>query len=255
LYLTYSKLLDKGLFGNNEQMSFRIGQEVYTPSQTKSTNTEEFDRPYVGFLGLLTSWSSAKKNHLFSTDLLIGIAGPNSGAGGFQRWYHKVIAISDSPLWVEEMNNTFHLNFYGSYAKEWELVPNPFSIHISLLPRVALGSRDIFAESEAVFSFGRRNHLSKSIAYNRLGGNEREIYFAFRFAYRQVFYNGLIEGNLFGDNSPVLSETENSLLRFGFDFNHRFNQNDYKIGVRYNTAETPESKKHLYIQLSYAISF
>ncbi|NKI31575.1 lipid A-modifier LpxR family protein [Croceivirga thetidis] len=255
LYLIYRKKLGKGFFTENEQLDFQLGQEVYTPAQTQSTNPDEFDRPYAGFLGLRTSWSIAKGKQLFSTDLLLGIAGPNSGAGGFQRWYHRTIAISDGPLWIQELNDSFHLNLYGSYVKEWTIAPNPFGVRIALNPTIAVGSRDVFAESEAILFFGRRNSIGQSIAYNRIGSNEREIYFSLRFGYRQVFWNGLIEGNGFSDDSPVLGEIENSLLRLGFDFNHRFDRNDYKVGVRYNSKETPEARNHIYFQLSYALSF
>lgn len=257
LFLTFRKLLSKGILKNNtEQLEFTIGQEVYTPSQTQSMNSVSFDRPYAGFAGLRTSWSfSSHANQLYKADVLIGIAGLNSGAGGFQRWYHKAIAISDSPLWIDELNNSFHLNAYFSYVKEWKIAPEPFGVRFAIKPNLALGSRDIYIEPETIFYFGRRNEVGRSIAYNRLGSTDREIYFALRASYRSVFFNGLIEGNLFGDNSPIVRETSNSMFRFGFDFYHRFERNDYKFGVIYNSNETEQSKKHKYIMLSYALSF
>jgi len=257
LFLTYRKILSKGFFEDDkEQLDFTIGQEVYTPSQTQSTNSAVFDRPYAGFTGLKTTWSIAtNKNQLYKAEVLIGLAGLNSGAGGFQRWYHRAIAISDSPLWIDEVNDSFHLNAYFSYVKEWEIAPEPFAVRFAIKPNVALGSRDIYIEPETIFYFGRRNEVGNTIAYNRLGSTDREIYFALRASYRQVFYNGLIEGNLFGDNSPVLRETSNAIWRFGFDFYHRFKTNDYKIGIRFNSQETELAKKHKYVMLSYGLSF
>ncbi|MDT0538354.1 lipid A-modifier LpxR family protein [Croceitalea sp. P059] len=257
LFLTYRKFLSKGIFkNNNEQLDFTIGQEVYTPSQTQSTNSAVFDRPYTGFTGLKTTWSaSSQKSELFRAEILIGIAGLNSGAGGFQRWYHQAIAISDSPLWIDEVNDSFHLNTYLSYVKDWTIAPEPFGIRLALQPTLAFGSRDIYLEAEAILFFGRRNEIGKSIAYNRLGSVDREIYFALRASYRSVFYNGLIEGNLFGDNSPILTESSQSILRLGFDFYHRFQRNDYKVGLRFNSSETVIAKKHKYVMLSYSKSF
>lgn len=255
LFISFRTQLEKGLFGTSEQLSFQLRQEVYTPSQTQSMNSDLFDRPYVGFTGFWTTWSMAKQNELFKVGAMVGIAGLNSGAGGFQRWFHRTLSITDSPLWVDELENSFHLNVYFSYIKEWELEPNPFGIRIAILPEVALGSRDVYAGSDMTFHFGRRNSIGNSIAFERLGTGIREIYFALWAGYRQVIYNGLIEGNLFGDDSPVLREAKNSILRFGFDMNHRCNQNDYKIGIRYNTKETPNSKSHVYLQLSYALSW
>ncbi|MGW9684219.1 lipid A-modifier LpxR family protein [Flagellimonas sp. 2504JD1-5] len=255
LFISYQKILSKGIFGSNEQLKFRLGQEVFTPSQTQSTNTDLFDRPYAGFSGLQTTWSLAAQRELFKVLALFGIAGINSGAGGFQRWYHRAIVISDSPIWIDELSDSFHANIYLSYIREWNISPNPFGINLAIHPNLALGSRDVYTEAEAVIHFGRRNIIGESIAFERLGNNSREIYFALRFAYKRVFYNGLIEGNLFGDNSPVLRNTTKNLLKLGFDFNHRFNKNDYRFGVRYNSKETPNSKGHAYIVLSYGFSW
>ncbi|MEM8927996.1 MAG: lipid A-modifier LpxR family protein [Bacteroidota bacterium] len=256
LFLTYRMLPKEKLFSNGaEQLEFELTQQVYTPERTKSTNTSNFDRPYAGFLGLNSTWSVANDKQFFKVKLLTGIVGPNSGAGGFQRWYHKNIIWSSVPPWTDELRDSFHLNLYLTYAKEWHIAPNPFGINVAVSPSLALGSRDTYAEQEIVAYFGRRNGLSKSIAYNRLGNNDREIYFALRLAYRHVFYNGLIEGNLFGDDSKVLRDIETSLLRLGFDFNHRFDRNDYKVGIRYLSPETPNAESHIYLQLSYAFSF
>lgn len=256
LFLTYRTLLKKGASDKRDhQLNFKLGQEVYTPSQTQSTDTNIFDRPYAGFSGLRTTWSSAKKNSLYNTTVLLGIAGLNSGAGGFQRWFHRVVAISDSPLWIGELNDSFHFNLNFRYVKEWVIAANPFGVRLAFDPEVALGTRDIFFEPRLGLHFGRRNDVSQSIAYNRLGSNAREIYFSLNAGYRFVLHNGLIEGNLLGDTSPLLKDPENSVLSFGFNFNHRFDRNDFKIGVHYNSPETPEARSHKFLSLGYGYAF
>lgn len=257
LFLTYRKLLSKGFFKTGrEQLDFTIGQEVYTPSQTQSTNTQIFDRPYVGFSGLNISWSISKRDDaLFRIRFLTGIAGLNSGAGGFQRWYHRALGISESPLWLAELSDSFHLNAYFSYVKEWELIEGPFGIRLALQPNIAFGSRDIYAEPETIFFFGQRNTTGNSIAYDRLGATDKEIYFALRASYRHVLHNGLLEGNLLGDNSVFLQDATTGVWRFGFDFYHRIRRNDYKLGIRYNSPETEKSKIHKYVMLSYGLRF
>jgi len=256
LFLSYRYQLKNGIIKKgNEQLELKLVQEIFTPFEIQSTNIKEFDRSYAGFLGFGTTWSSASKNHLISIGSVIGIVGPNSGAGGFQRWYHNTLVVSDPPIWQSELKDSFHVNLYSFYVREWELAPNPFGVRFALKPSVAIGSRDIYFEPEAILYFGRKNKISNSIAFNQLGSNKREVYFSFRFAYRSVFYNGLIEGNLFGDNSLVLRETENSLLRMGFDFHNRNNHNNYKFGIRYNSSEAVNSQVHKFIILSYAYSF
>lgn len=257
LFLTYRrKLKTDSTNTNGHQLDFTIGQEVYTPLQTQSTNSEIFDRTYAGFLGLRTGWSvSSAKNELFRTKVLLGITGLNSGAGGLQRWFHRAIGILDSPLWVDELSNSFHFNGYFTYVKEWKIASVPFDINLAFIPNLALGTRDVYLEPETILYFGKRNKPGESIAYSRLGRALNEVYFSLKGSYRNVVHNGLIEGNLFGDNSPVLLRSTDSVWRFGADFNYRFKRSDYKFGVRYNTRETRRSQDHKYIALSYGYKF
>ncbi len=256
LFLTYRTILKKDLTGSeNEQLAFTIGQEVYTPSQTQSTNSANFDRPYAGFTGLHSTWSRAKKNQLFELRLLLGIAGLNSGAGGLQRWFHTIVDITDSPLWVDELPNSFHANLYFSHVREWTISSAPFGIRFAFKPNFALGTRDIYIAPEGIFYFGKRTNLSQSIAYDQLSAVARECYLSFRFSYRQVLYNGLLEGNLVNNNAVFTTPSTNSVFRLGLDFNNRFKRSDYKIGIRYNTRESPLAKAHKYIILAYGFRF
>lgn len=256
LFLSYKKLLSKPVFkGGKEQIEIKLQQEIYTPSQTKSLIIDEFDRSYAGFVGLRLNWSRAKKNSLLQVGLLSGIVGPNSGAGGFQRWYHNVLVVSNPPLWQAELEDSFHFNFYTSYVNEWTIVPNPFGIRIALLSNAAIGTRDIYLEPQLVLSFGRKQQLKNSIFFDLLGEHKREVYFTLHIAYRKVLYNGIIEGNLFGDKSLVLRESQNSLLTYGFDFHNRNGRHNIKFGFRYNTKETPQSRDHKYVILGYGYSF
>lgn len=256
LFLTYRKRLKNGISKNNtEQLSFTLRQQVYTPSQTRSTNSALFDMPYAGFSGLTTKWSLATETEFFETSILLGVAGLNSGAGGFQRWFHNIISISESPLWIDEISTSFHVNNYTSYAKEWQLAFSPFGVYFAAKPNIALGTKDIYIEPEAVFYFGSRNTIDKSSAYHSIGSLDSETYFTLRGSLRRVFYNGLLEGNLLGDNSPFVITPSRNLFRLGLDFQHRFKRNSYKVGLRYNSPETALAKAHQYLILSYGLSF
>ncbi len=122
----------------------------------------------MGFLGLKATWSTVKNSHGWEAGLLLGIAGNNSGAGGFQRWYHKIFIVSDPPVWVGEMDNSFHANSYLKYRKEWTLAPNPFSITLALDPKIAFGTRDQYTHADIIAYFGRRDPLVSSMSYQRI---------------------------------------------------------------------------------------
>ena len=161
----------------------------------------------------------------------------------------------DSPLWIDELSDSFHLNFYFSYIKEWDLAANPLHIDMAFIPNIALGTRDIYIEPETIVYFGRKNKVAKSVAYNRVDAASNELYFSFNTSYRYVLHNGLIDGNLLGDNSPLLKDSTNSVWRFGIDFNYRFKRSDYKLGANYVTRETSFSQNHRFIRLSYGYRF
>jgi hypothetical protein len=256
LFLTFRQRLQTGIFGSDrEQIQLSLSEEAFTPSNTKTDEIPEMDRPYAGFLGLKSGWSIATNNDLIELALLFGIAGKNSGAGAFQRWYHNAVVISDPQTWVDELDNSLHVNLYGSYTYEWQLTDNPFSVHIAARPQIAFGSRDIFFHPELVAYFGRKSPIDSGISYNRIGSREREIFFSIRTGYRLVGSNGLLEGNLFGDNSVFLTESKSGVFHLGFDLQHRFETSDYRLGYRFNSAENSFSESHQYIILSYAKGF
>ena len=120
---------------------------------------------------------------------------------------------------------------------------------------IALGSRDIYVQPELMFYFGRRNNTAESIAFDRIGSTTKELYFALGGAYRYVGYNGIIEGNAFGDDSNFLVESSNDVYTLKFDVRHRFGRNDYIVGYRFITSETAEATDHQYLTLTYARSF
>lgn len=256
LFLTYRHRLKKRFFNSeNEQLKFSIGQEIITPSYLKTTEIEKLDRAYVGFLALRAGWSQVRKNSFIDTNMLLGIAGRASGAGGFQRWYHHSIIKTETPTWVGEMENSVHYNLYATYLYEWQLAPNPFSIHIGTQSQIAFGTRDIYVHPEIKVYFGKRNPLSSSMAHHQIGSKDPELFFGISGGYRFVGYNGLLQGNALGDDSVLLVPPNKVVAFAGFDLQCRYGRNEYWIGVRYNTPEFEQANPHKYVILSYKRSF
>lgn len=256
LFLTYRRRLNQGLFPSiSEQLSFQLIQQAITPSDLDALDINMLDRPYVGFSGLETGWSFAKKDWLIAPKILIGLTGPASGAGAFQRWFHDNIIKFADPTWVHEIEDSFHFNAQLSLVKEWQLAPNPFGVHLALASTVAYGTKDVYVEPEMIFYFGRRNPLDSSIAYDQIGSTDPEIYFTLRLAHRFVTHNAFLQGNRNGDNSPFTVEPNKNVTIFGIDLYHRSKQNDYKFGYHSNSKEAPGLKTHKYISLGYARSF
>ena len=153
------------------------------------------------------------------------------------------------------MENSLHVNLYTSYRREWQLVPNPFSITLVAQPLFAFGTKDVFAHTDLIAYFGRKNPLPSSIGYNRIGSTQREIFFSLRSGYRYVFHNVLLEGNALGNTSVLLVPANIEIIYLGFDVHHQFGKNEYWFGYRIQSAEANTTESHKYVMLSYARNF
>lgn len=256
LFLNYKRRLLKGLFTENqEQLVFELQQLAHTPTNIEAIDTQSYDRPYAGFTGLETGWSVTQVNTLYSISILMGITGTASGAGQFQQWYHDNIVLYKTPVWFTEIENSFHVNLQASWIKEWQLNPNPFSIHLAFSPKFALGTKDIYAHPELTAFFGKRNPLSSSLAYGQINSTQKELFFSLRMGFRFVAHNAFLEGNILGDSSSFTVPSKLGVLHLGFDVQHRVGQNDYALGYRYLSREALTTQNHQYLQLSYGRSF
>lgn len=237
------------------QTSIELQHVFYTPTDREAQDIALLDRPYAGFLGISSGYTVIGKNNLINLTLLMGVSGKSSGAEGFQNLFHSSGGIGRTVAWIGQIENSFHVNLFTKYVKEWQLLPNPFSVHISYSPEIALGTKDIFLKQQAQFFFGRRNALINSSAYNQMGTLKNELFFGLHVSHSFVGHNALLEGNLVGDNSPYTIQPKDKLFQFGFDIYHRRGKNDFKVGYTYETPATRTVVLHIFMGFSYARNF
>ncbi|ARS51636.1 lipid A deacylase LpxR family protein [Kushneria konosiri] len=89
--------------------SYRFGQQIYTPRNTRRDELITDDRPYAGYLyggvslyrhNLSPQW---RINDAFSLD--IGLVGPGSGAKAVQKNFHHLVDSDDPKGWHHQLNN------------------------------------------------------------------------------------------------------------------------------------------------------
>lgn len=254
-FITYRSYLENGYFPETkEQLGFSLVQQYYTPANIHSGDVEDFDRPYVGFIGVESGWSLANAFSFVDFNILLGLAGPAAGAEEFQNLFHSNGGI-DTPAWVAQINNSFHINLKSSYTREWKINPNPYSVYLAVKPTIAVGTKDLYFQQEGILYFGKRNTLQQSSAYNQLRNLEKEFYFSFSAGYRYIHYNALLEGHPIGDSSVFIVESENHILLFKFEFVYNSGRNIFKLAQNYNTSETSSVKAHLTFGISIARNF
>lgn len=237
-----------------EQITIGLAHLFYTPTNILSIKLSDYDRPYVGYLGLYAGSFVAKKAHATDISIAVGVTGPISFAEAFQNLFHSSGGIS-TPPWQGQIKNSFHFNAYATYIKEWLLNPQPFSVYASIQPKIAFGSRDIYVDHSAKFYFGNRNPLKESLAYNQVGPTKNELFFSINFTYRYVGHNALLEGHLGGDKSELLVTPVRELFLYGLEGNYRSRRNDIKLGYQYMSSESALTSWHVYFTISVARRF
>lgn len=251
-FITYRYGLTGARYAENpEQISFTLQQEIYTPTNKLARNTDNLDRPYAGFLGISVGWSKANPSTLVNGSVLLGVAGPASGAEAFQSFFHS-LGIGAEFEWFQQIENSVHINTYLDYIKEWQLVQGSWGLIAAIKPGFAVGTKDVFAQQEVAFFFGKRNELRQSLAYNQLGVLQDELFVKLRANYRYVKHDGMLEGNLVSDQSPFLVGARPNVLMLGFDVFWRWGRNDFKAGYNYNTAKFSRGESHMFATLSVA---
>jgi len=233
------------------QYKFYIRQEIYTPADLEETDPDRIGRPYAGFMGFDNTLMVFKEQRSFEYQLYLGWSGPQSLAENFQNAFHSTGA-QDSRIasWEDQIANTMHANAYFTYLREWKMAPNPFAVHISMRPKAAFGTRDVYGQYGMSFMFGRRDDFKTTSAYGHYGSS-REWYFSVDLRYRYVLHDATFEGSLAGDRSTLTRQVYPNLFLYDFMLVHRRNRNVYRIGYQYHLAKRRNIEPHLYMQFSF----
>jgi hypothetical protein len=104
-----------------KNVAFTLGQSMYTPTDTRSVQLVEDDRPYAGWLygGLGLIWKNAEEKN--SLVLNIGVVGPWSYAQQTQRLVHEARGIAVPRGWDNQLHN--ELGVALGYEHVWRLRP------------------------------------------------------------------------------------------------------------------------------------
>ena len=249
LPLTPNQLAQK----QTRQYSLVLYQEIFTPTDLLTDKIKFLDRPYAGFIGLNNGLTVTQGFHVNRYNFVFGIAGPWSGSETVQSAFHNSATVdSKIATWLSQIDNSFHFNAYYEYVREWQWQPKPFAVYFALNPKAALGTKDTYLEQDAVFYFGRRSSLQKTMAYGQLLGRETELFFSTRFGYRYVVQDAMLQGNWLGDNSIYTVRPYRMMYFFNVGFFWRYKRNDVYLKYHYESARNRSAEPHLYVSLSYS---
>ena len=144
------------------QISFILGQDIFTPEDITNPNLIINDRPYVGWLyigiGLIKRHKSGSISIFDTLEMDLGIVGPEAYAQEVQTWWHENISNSPRPAGWDNQLKT-EPGFLINLERKWLMEvtpPNYEGLQVDFLPSVgaALGNIYTYASAGGMFRLG-----------------------------------------------------------------------------------------------------
>ncbi len=241
-----------------KNLAFSLGQNIYTPDNTETSERLDNDRPYAGwlYLGVGVVWKNADVRNTLT--LNIGVVGSWSYAQEAQRIIHEARGFDVPQGWDNQLHN--ELGVVGVYERTWRWPHHEerAGLNWEFLPHagVALGNVAVYAnlggELRAGFNlpddFGTAgiapsSTTSTPVERGQAAPRAKFDLGAYLFARadgRAVAHNIFLDGNTFGhsvsvDHKPLVAD-----LTAGVSLNYHSTKITYAL--TYRTKEFDEQK-------------
>ncbi len=205
-------------------ISFGLGQQIYTPEDTQDENPDPDDRPYAGYLYGLLALHAKQQNRLDTLELAAGVIGPSSLAEEAQNEVHSMRGINTAKGWDHQLHDEPAVML--TWTRIWRLnADHGAGWAFDLLPRVGLSAGTPFTNASlgGELRFGWNlppDYGSSSIrpgsGINAPAGDEAALlrsgdglwdnisaYVFVGAEGRAVAYNSFLDGNLWKDSPSV----------------------------------------------------
>ncbi len=216
--------------------SLSLTNQIFTPTDTKTSELIISDRPYAGWTYLEAGIHKSSKIHLQSLALKIGVIGEISQSEFIQNNFHKLIGNDSANGWSNQLNNEVGINL--KYIQKWILQSKSFkNFEASLVPFISaeLGTIAINATTGISGRFGYNIPKDFGVSSIDIGAdpgipvfdsskNMKKSPWSFSLnlmvATSVVAHDIFLDGNLFSNSHHV--EKENYIYYFGFGFTTRY---------------------------------
>ena len=219
--------------GSVEGVNYTIGQQIFTPDDTVSSELVVDDRPYAGYLFFsMALLARVQHDPHYDTgnilDFTIGVVGPASLAEQAQTTFHNLFGVAVPQGWDNQLNNELGLGL--SYSRFWRIikpVSGPLEFGVSPQVTATLGNVYTYGAAGVMFRLGTQlnNDLSPPTIRPGFPGfalfsvdKHPSWYFCFGVETRYVVRNIFLDGNSFQESHSIEKEPVVADLQFGFVF-------------------------------------
>lgn len=234
--------------GYQRNVSFVLGQVMFTPEDIHSSSLVVDDRPYAGWLytGIGLIWKNARSRH--SLSLEIGVVGPWALAHETQDFVHDLTGADKAQGWDHQLENEFGAVL--AYERIWrfplQTSRSGFDWEVLPFAGAMAGNINISAKAGAELragwnlpdDFGTATIDSTATTSTPMEGAQRARRSGFadvgahvfvRGEGRAVAHNIFLDGNTFADSHSVDREPLVGEVSAGISFNYR----DIKLTYAY----------------------
>ncbi|MBM3555745.1 MAG: lipid A deacylase LpxR family protein, partial [Alphaproteobacteria bacterium] len=146
------------------RFSYGLGQNMYTPTEIRTTTPDPKDRPYAGWLYLSTGFVTYPADLsrtegwkiMNAAELEIGVVGPAAKADITQKEWHELVNAPEPKGWSHQLKNEPGLAiYYEAQARSpKKTLVGDFSADIAPSAGVALGNVYDYVGAGATLRFG-----------------------------------------------------------------------------------------------------
>ncbi len=101
-------------------MTFGIGQAIFTPEDKNQADLVKNDRPYAGALMASVGYNAVRGRHLSSSQLRVGVVGPAALGGAVQNEWHRMTGHKRFRGWRHQLRNEPVVQLIHERRIRWE---------------------------------------------------------------------------------------------------------------------------------------
>jgi hypothetical protein len=238
-------LQPKGFDENN--VTWTIGQRMFTPEDWSLTEPDAHDRPYAGLLFAGLTYNGRDSHSLRSTTLDVGIVGPSALAEQTQNVVHEAVGAEQFLGWEHQLNDEPVFRILHERFHRWDIQPARRFADVTAHYGGSIGNLSTFANAGAELRIGRslpdNFGTATTLAYGqdtaptRWGGSPSRLSIHGFVAVdaRVVLHDITLDGNTWRDSASVDREPYVAEIALGVALNWR--EWEATLGTVYRTKE------------------
>lgn len=238
-------LQPQGFDENN--VTWTIGQRIFTPEDWRLEQPDARDRPYAGLLFAGLTYNGRDSHSMRSTSLEVGIVGPSALAAQAQELVHRAVGADRFLGWDHQLNDEPVFRVLHERFRRWDILPWRRFGDITAHYGGSIGNLATFANAGAELRIGRNLPdnfgTAPTLAYGqntapmRFGGwpSRPTVHGYIAVDARMVLHDITLDGNTWRDSARVEREPHVAELAFGVALHWRGWH--ATLGATYRTKE------------------